>query len=61
MGDAADMVMLTEGVGQERRPDQEGRADSSEGHLYLHNEKYKEAFFTNGARPIRGARQKDKF
>lgn len=45
MDDAADRVMLTEGVGRERRPDQEGRGDSSEGHLFLHNEKYKEAFF----------------
>lgn len=51
MGDAADRVMLTEGVGRERCPDQEGRGESSEGHLFLHNEKYKEAFSTSGARP----------
>lgn len=51
MGDDADRVMLTEGVGQERRPDQEGRGESLEGHLFLHNEKYKEAFSTSGARP----------
>lgn len=61
MGDAADMAMLTEGVGQERRPDQEGRAESSEGRLHLHNEKYKEALFTNGARSVGGSRLKDKF